>query len=364
MKFGRIANNALLAVLASALLGGCASVNYYAQAAQGQLSLMSGARPIDDWLGDDSTSAALKTRLVSARQIRAFAVSELGLPDNGSYKNYAAVPRPYVLWNVVAAPELSLKPIQWCFPVAGCVSYRGYYNKESAIAYAHQLRAQGKDVQVAGVPAYSTLGWFDDPLISTFIGYPDAELARLIFHELAHQVLYVKDDSRFNESFASAVEQAGVQRWLDGFGNQAMRERYLAYSGRKQQFLALLQNSRRALEGIYASPASLAEKRALKARTFLQLQADYLVLKESWGGFAGYDRFFAEPLSNAHLASLATYHDLVPGFRVMLEREPSFARFYAAARTLSRLDKDARHRQLKALAATSKSSLPIAASQQ
>lgn len=358
MKLSRTATTLLLAGAAATMLVSCSSLNYYAQAAQGQLTLLSDARPIEDWLADHNTAPKLKTRLATARQIRTFAVRELALPDNDSYKNYASLARPFVLWNVVATPELSLKPIQWCFPVAGCVSYRGYYSKDAAADYGQQLRAEGNDVQVGGVPAYSTLGWFNDPLISTFIYYPDAELARLLFHELSHQVVYVQGDSQFNESFASAVEEAGVERWLSGYGNQLMRDNYIAFSGRKKEFLKLLLNCRGELEKTYASKAGKAEKRAAKARLFEKLKVDYLVLKASWGGFAGYDRFFAEPLSNAHLASIATYNDFIPAFRALLAREKTFPRFYAAARALAELDKSERHRRLKRLAQAS----PVVAS--
>jgi predicted aminopeptidase len=349
MTVSRRAKHVLLATAAAAMLGSCSSLNYYAQAAQGQLTLLSDARPIEEWLADNNTAPKLKLRLETARQIRTFAVQELGLPDNKSYRNYASLARPFVLWNVVAAPELSLRPVQWCFPVAGCVSYRGYYSKEDAQAYAAELRKEGNDVQVGGVPAYSTLGWFSDPLISTFIYYPDAELARLLFHELSHQVVYVQGDSQFNESFASAVEEAGVERWLSGFGNDVMRENYVKFSARKQQFLKLLMDCRRALEETYASKESVAAKRAAKARHFSKLKEDYLALKTSWGGFTGYDRFFAEPLSNAHLASIATYNDFIPAFRALLAREKTFPRFYAAARALAQLDHDERHRRLKLL---------------
>ena len=340
-----------LAGAAASLLASCSGLNYYAQAARGQVSLLSDARPIEDWLADNGTDSKLRVRLATARQIRSFAVRELGLPDNGSYKNYTALSRPYVLWNIVATPELSLRPLQWCFPVAGCVNYRGYYSKEDAQAYAQELRAGGHDVQIGGVPAYSTLGWFNDPLISTFIHYPDAELARLIFHELSHQVIYVPGDSQFNESFASAVEEAGVERWLAGFGNDAMRQNYVKFAARKKDFLKLLLEYRHALEVNYASKVPAASRRATKARLFVRLKDDYLLLKASWGGFAGYDRFFAEPLSNAHLASIATYTDFVPAFRALLAREKTFAGFYDAARKLAALEKAERHRRLKALVA-------------
>jgi predicted aminopeptidase len=334
----------------AALLAGCAQVKYYFQAAQGQYSLWSDSRSIDDWLGDPDTEPKLRARLEKAVTIRKFAVRELGLPDNASYKNYAALNRPFVLWNVVATPELSLRPIQWCFPIAGCVAYRGYYNKEDALAYAQELRAEGDDVQVGGVPAYSTLGWFSDPLLSTFINYSDAELARMVFHELAHQVVYVPGDSRFNEAFASAVEEAGVDRWLDLYGNEAMRQAYGRYSVRRKDFLALLVKHRQMLVDLYAGKASTKRKREEKARIFAALHAEYAVLKANWGGYAGYDRFFAEPLTNAHLAAVATYNDLLPGFKALLAQEKTFPRFYAAVQRMSNLPSVERHERLADLA--------------
>jgi predicted aminopeptidase len=341
----------LLAGMAAGLLASCSTLDYYSQAAQGQLELLSDARPIDDWIADPGTSSRLRLRLETARQIRRFAVSEMALPDNNSYKKYASLKRKYVLWNVVATPELSLKPLVWCFPVAGCVNYRGYYSKEAAEAYAKELRAEGDDVEVGGVPAYSTLGWFSDPLISTFINYPDAELARMIFHELAHQIVYAQGDSQFNESFASAVEEVGVERWMDRFGNQAMRDGYARYKSRKHDFLALLLKYRKALEQNYALvDRSDSEKRAVKARLFQELKDEYQVLKGNWGGYAGYDRFFEQPLSNAHLASIATYEDFVPAFRAMLRRDGSFPRFYKSVKQLADMDRADRQRILKALA--------------
>jgi predicted aminopeptidase len=340
----------LAAGAAAAVIGGCAQLGYYAQAAQGQYSLWSEARSIDDWIGDPATDPKLKARLDKARRIRRFAVEQLSLPDNGSYKNYAALKRPYVLWNVVATPELSLKPLQWCFPIAGCVSYRGYYSKDDANAYADSLRAEHYDVQVGGVPAYSTLGWFDDPLLSTFINYNDAELARMIFHELAHQVVYVPGDTQFNEAFATSVEEAGVARWLEKYGDARMHESYVQYTGRRKDFLALLLKHRGALEATYAAQIPDRVKRQEKARIFTQLKDEYQLLKASWGGYAGYDRWFAEPLGNAHLASVAAYNDLLPGFRALLAQEKRFSGFYTAVRALARLDQEQRQRLLRQLA--------------
>ncbi|MBC7858961.1 MAG: aminopeptidase [Burkholderiaceae bacterium] len=346
---------------AAAVIGGCAQLGYYAQAAQGQYSLWSEARSIDDWMGDPATDPKLKARLEKARQIRRFAVRELGLPDNGSYKNYAALKRSYVLWNVVATPELSLKPLQWCFPIAGCVSYRGYYSKDDASAYAGSLRADHHDVQVGGVPAYSTLGWFDDPLLSTFINYNDAELARMIFHELAHQVVYVPGDTQFNEAFATSVEEAGVARWLEKYGDARMHEGYVKYTGRRKDFLALLLKHRGALEATYAAKIPDRVKRQEKARIFAELKDEYQVLKASWGGHAGYDRWFAEPLSNAHLASVAAYNDLLPGFRALLAQEQRFSGFYTAVQALARLDQEQRQRLLRQLAPPEPTPLPAPA---
>jgi predicted aminopeptidase len=331
------------------LVAGCAQLGYYMQAVQGQYSLLSDARPIDDWLADPGVGDKLKGRLIKVKEIRRFAERELQLPDNDSYKSYADLKRSFVLWNVVATPELSMKPTQWCFPIAGCVNYRGYYSKEEAQLFAAGLRHDGFDVQVAGVPAYSTLGWFSDPVLSTFIEYPDAELARLVFHELAHQVVYAPGDSTFNESFAVTVEEAGVERWMEKFGDDKMRQTYVEYEGRKDDFLALLLKYRSQLGLNYEQQISDADKRKHKAEIFQGMKDEYQTLKQKWGGYAGYDRWFAEPLTNAHLSSIATYHDLVPGFRALLAREKSFGKFYQAVTSLSVLDKTARDRQLTQL---------------
>jgi predicted aminopeptidase len=334
----------------TALVVGCSQLGYYVQAAHGQFSLLAEAKPIDDWLADPSVEDKLKGKLSTVKEIRRFAARELKLPDNDSYKTYADLKRPYVLWNVVATPELSLEPMQWCFPIAGCVNYRGYYSKEEAQAYAAELRHKRFDVQIGGVPAYSTLGFFSDPVLSTFIQYPEGELARLVFHELAHQVVYAQGDSKFNESFAVAVEEAGVERWMQKYGNEKMRKAYAEYEHRKQGFLALLLKCRKSLEENYESDASDPVKRKRKAEIFEALQSDYQALKASWGGYSGYDRWFAEPLSNAHLSAIATYQDFVPGFRALLAREKSFDKFYAAVRSLAALNKSERHEQLAQIA--------------
>ena len=332
-----------LAVLALPMMTGCAQLGYYTQAMQGHFTLLATAKPIDQWLADPGVPDDLKTRLKRAREIRAFAARELALPDNGSYTKYADLKRPFVMWNVVATPELSLKPERWCFPVAGCVDYRGYYNRDAAQAFADDLSRQSLDVRVTGVPAYSTLGWFNDPVLSSFITYPEAELARLIFHELAHQVAYAPGDSQFNESFATAVEEIGVSRWIEVHGDNQMRQQYRAYQQRKEEFLRLLSAYSRQLDDNYNGPASDEEKRAIKAAIFTDLQQQYHRIKhERWGGYAGYDRWFGERMTNAHFALISTYHDLVPAFRAMLEKEKQLPAFYQAVRKLAKMDKSAR----------------------
>ncbi|WP_343585334.1 aminopeptidase [Herbaspirillum sp.] len=345
----RAATLVALAALAAVVVStaGCTSLSYYAQAAHGQFSLLAQARPLDDWIADPNAKPDLKAKLQTVLEIRRFAVDQLGLPDNGSYKTYAQLDRPFVLWNVVAAPELSLKAHQWCFPIAGCVDYRGYYSQEAAQAYGAQLQRQGYDVQVVGVPAYSTLGWFDDPVISTFIQYPDGELARLIFHELAHQTVYARDDTPFNEGFAVAVEEIGVDRWLAARHDDKMIAAYRRFYRRKQDFLALLDKYRDKLEANYDSDAPDDIKRERKQQIFDALRAEYAQMKtQRWDGYAGYDRWFAMPLSNAHLALVGAYHDLVPAFKALFARSSGFPDFYAKVKQLAQMDKAARHAAL------------------
>lgn len=349
-----IASAALLTMLA-----GCSAWSdgpgYYWQSMAGHLAVMREARPIRELLAQPGIDPALRHKLEQVLEIRRFASADLALPANGSYTEYADLKRPFVVWNVFATPELSMKLEEWCFPVAGCVTYRGYYDRQDAERFAAKLRAEGLEAFVRGVPAYSTLGWFDDPVLNTFVRYPDGELARLVFHELAHQVLYVKGDSTFNESFATAVEQAGIERWLAAREaanrDPALRSEWQRFAERREQFLALLKRYRGALEAAYASPVSDDDKRASRREIFASLRRDYEALKQQWGGYAGYDRWFAQPLTNAHLASVATYTEQVPAFRALLAQEgDDLPAFYAAARRLGELPKADRERALAALA--------------
>lgn len=335
-------------VLVSGLCG-CTNIGYYYQAVEGQMQIWNRSRPIAQVIEDTHTPPQVRERLSLVLRVRDFASGELALPDNGSYRKYADLERPFVVWNVFAAAEFSVAPKEWCFPLAGCVGYRGYFSEARAEQFGQQLRRTGLDVFVTGIPAYSTLGWFDDPVLNTVMRYPDGELARLIFHELAHQVVYVPGDTVFNESFAVAVELEGVDRWLARDGDAAKRTAFDLYEQRKGAFIDLVMKYRGSLRTLYASAASGAEKRRKKTETFAAMKAEYLTLKSSWGGYAGYDRFFAQELNNAHLVPVATYSELVPGFRrVLAENGGDFRRFYAAVREIGKLPKEQRHAKLKA----------------
>lgn len=348
-----LATTVALAAATVCLTSGCSTVGYYAHSVGGHLDLLRAARPVPDWMADTEAPAALKERLALTQRIRDFAASELQLPDNASYRRYADLKRPAAVWNVVAAPELSLTLKTWCFPVVGCVGYRGYFDRARADAFAEDLR-QDKSLEVAvyGVPAYSTLGtlpgdFFADPLLNTFIQYPEGELARLIFHELAHQVVYASGDTEFNESFATAVERIGGTRWLQERASPQAREDYERFDGRRQDFRALTMQYRDRLDALFKGPLPEAEKRAEKARLMAQMRADHEALKAGrWGGFSGYDGWFARA-NNASFGVLAAYNELVPGFERLFEREGrDFGRFYAEVRRLAALPKDQRRAAL------------------
>ncbi|MBQ0937469.1 aminopeptidase [Ideonella paludis] len=348
---------ALLAATTLCLTSGCSSVGYLAQSATGHLALVGAAKPVPEWLADEQTPAALKQRLAQSQEMRAFAVSELKLPDNDSYRRYADLKRPAAVWNVVAAPELSLTLKTWCFPVVGCVSYRGYFDEAAAQAEAAALRAQGWEASVYPVPAYSTLGMSDwlggDPLLNTFIQWPEAELARMIFHELSHQVVFIKGDTTFNESYATAVERLGGERWLQQHGSADALARHRALDERRADMRALTAKTRARLQALYSGPDSDAIKRERKAAVMTEMRAEFEQLKrERWGGFAGYDAFFARA-NNATLGMQAAYLQWVPAFEALFAKEGrDFARFHAAVARLGALTPAEREAALKALSPT------------
>jgi predicted aminopeptidase len=337
----------LLLVLLCALLPGCGSL-YVMQAANGELQVLRARVPIDTLLADPATPPDLRTRLEQVRAARAFASSALALPDNRSYRTYADIGRRYVVWNVVATPEFSVTPLHWCFPVAGCVAYRGYFHEKKATAFANELAVRGNDVAIDGVPAYSTLGRFADPVLSSMLPYGDDELAATIFHELAHQLIYVPDDSAFNEAFATTVEEVGLERWLEHQGQAARIAEFRADQQHEQAFVELFTRTRAELVALYATKLPQEQMRARKATVMHRLGTEILALEQrEHAEYPLYNEWVAQGLNNARVASVATYFDCVPGFRRLLQQQDGdLPRFYAAVRGLAKLSRTARHAQV------------------
>ena len=353
-----------------ALLSGCADLRYYWQSVRGHTELMDAAAPLQDWLARPDVPAPLRARLQLAQRARAFAVTELALPDNASYQRYADLGRPAAVWNVVAAPPDALTPHQWCFVVVGCISYRGYFAKSDAQAEAAQLAAQGLEVYVYGVPAYSTLGYLNwmggDPLLSTFITWPEGEFVRLLFHELAHQVVYAKNDTAFNESFATAVERLGSARWLATQSTPAAQQAFVTGQARRQAFRALTQATRQQLDKLYASnqaePLAKPALAAMKNGAMQDFRARYAQLRQQWQAqrqepmaaeqLAAYDRWVAEA-NNASFAAQAAYDEWVPAFEALFTRQGGdWRRFYDAVQALADLPPPLREERLRALQGT------------
>ncbi len=339
----RAAVHALIIGTAALLLGGCAVLGYYKQSIGGHLDLMQRAESIDQLVASESIAPELRARLQTLQAIRHFAISELELPDNGSYLKYADLDRAFTVWNVFAAPEFSLDPVKTCFPVVGCLSYRGYFSEAAAHRAAQKLVDRGHDVYVGGVAAYSTLGWFADPVVSPMLRWSDTRLAQLVFHELAHQRVYVDDDSDFNEAFATAVSEIGVERWLASSGNpQAMAE-WQAHRVRQQDFLILVSKTAGRLRRLYRIQADAGAKRAAKAEILHDMRNEYHQLREGkWAGYDGYDHWFAT-VNNARMAAVATYHDRVPAFvRLYESLGADLSAFYAACDNAAALSKTER----------------------
>ncbi|HTN94213.1 MAG TPA: aminopeptidase [Gallionella sp.] len=335
------------------LVAGCTSIAYYAQAVEGQMKLMAGTRPISEVVGDAATDPKLRQQLERVTAIREFASSELALPDNGSYRSYADLGRPYAIWNVFAAPEFSVEPQQWCMLFAGCVNYRGYYGQKNAELYAGKLKQEGMDTYVSGVLAYSTLGHFNDPVLNTFLRFGDEEIARIIFHELAHQLIYADGDSAFNESFATTVENEGIRRWLAQSASPERLRDFETQQDHRAHFEQLVADTRDKLRAIYASSLAPDAKRRAKTEVFAEMKQSYTELKAGWGGHGDYDRWFSQPLNNAMLASVTLYTQWVPAFQILLELEGGILpRFYQRVAALARLPKAQRSAALDKLRAS------------
>ena len=341
----------LLAVSIAGLLVSCETVNYYSQAARGQLAILAGREDILDLLDEPGLDPLLRDKFTAVLYIRDFAQAELHLPVANNYLTYVDVAREHVVWNVFAAPEFSVDPVRWCYPIAGCVSYRGYFSESAALRYAERLAAQDYDVYTGGVDAYSTLGWFDDSLLSTVSDRPDYQLAALIFHELAHQIVYLPGDTTFNESFATAVERAGLRRWLINAERADILAQAEIERGRQQQFVALVSRSRDELDTLYQQDESEDNKRMLKAQILQQLRADYATLQLEWGGYNGYDNWFANSLNNAQLSTVSSYNDLVPFFNSLLEAAGgNFPQFYQEVRHIADMDAESREEYMAGFA--------------
>jgi predicted aminopeptidase len=346
-----IALRALGACAALALLSACGTL-YIAQAARGQWQVLRERRPIATVMADARTPASLRERLAAVRDARDFASRELALPDNKSYRSYADLGRPYVVWNVVAAPEFSIEPMHWCFPIAGCVAYRGYFSERKADSFADGLRKRDFDVVVQGVPAYSTLGRFADPVLNTMLIYGDDELAAIVFHELAHQLIYVEGDSEFNEAFAVTVEDAGLARWLKSTGRKEELSEFREEHAREVAFNSLFARRRAELARLYRSKLPPAVMRENKRLQFAELADEMRDLARREGVHSGYEEWIASGLNNAYLASVATYFDCVAGFeRLLAHDDDDLPRFYAAVRVLARAPRAERRRELCATSA-------------
>ncbi|HEX8588650.1 aminopeptidase [Pseudomonas sp.] len=342
-----------LPVVVTLLLGGCSSLTYYSQLASGQLSLLRAREPVADVIADPQRDPKLRVHLLKSQQARAFATEHLHLPDNRSYRLYADIHRPYVVWNVFATGEFSLDPVTHCFPIAGCVAYRGYYSQGAARGDAALRKLEGKDVYVSGVEAYSTLGWFDDPIISSMMNWGDERLATLIFHELAHQRFYVKDHSEFNESYASFVEQEGTRQWRAARGLPAEAES--SETRRRDQLTRLALDTRDRLKALYAQPLSPQVMRERKAAEFKRLRSEYRQLRDSqWGGDKRFDSWVYAPMNNARLLPIGLYDQWVPAFEALFRQvNGDWPAFYSAVEKLGGLPKDERKAALERLAKSS-----------
>ena len=330
----------LIAFMAlSSLLISCETVGYYSQAARGQLQILSTRKPILTLLSDENVVEELKDKLRLAVSLKEFAAEELMLPTSDNFDSYVDLNRDHVIWNVFAAPEFSLNPVNWCYPIAGCVSYRGYFSEENALRFAASLEQEGFDVYTGGVDAYSTLGWFNDPLLSTVMNRADYQLAGLVFHELAHQVVYLKGDTTFNESFATTVEREGVKRWLQSINQVELQDRAQQDQARQADFLKLVLAYQEQFGGLYGGLLPDSEKREAKSELQYSMRADYERLKMDWGGYSGYDNWIYNSLNNAQLSTVSSYNSLVPFFDNELARlNGNLAEFYQRVKELALMD--------------------------
>lgn len=331
------------------LIQGCSSAAYYKQAIGGQYEILSRRIEITDLINNEDTSVDLKKKLELVLQIRAFSKKEMAMNVGENYSQYSDTQRDYVVWNVSASPSLSLTPYQWCYPIVGCQSYRGYFHQKMAIEEASNLQQQGYDTWVGGVSAYSTLGWFEDPVLNTFIFRSDADLAALLIHELSHQILYIKDDTAFNESFATAVEIEGLKRWLKKVKQEELLIDYQQKREEKAFFIETVSATTEKLKALYESELSDDDKTIKKEQIISTLRNSYkkAITDKSLRGY--YTQWFNK-INNAKLASISNYYTYVPAFSVMIaDANGDMTTFYQQAKALSEMDKKTRTKTLEAL---------------
>ena len=334
-------------VTISLMLQACSSVAYYWEKVQGHTEILEKQRPVQEVIDSPDTKAQIRERLKNVQQARNFASDKLLLPENDSYRYYADIGRDYVVWTVVATPPYSMKPKQWCFLIVGCLSYRGYFSKQSAEEFAAELKKKNMDVYVAGTKAYSTLGWFDDPLLNTMLYKSEAYRVGIIFHELAHQKMYVEDDTAFNEAFASAVEKQGVKEWFVQQKNANKFEKYILSKKRDDQFKKLLLDTRKNLEKLYTKKISIDLMQVEKKSLFKQLRENYNKFKIRWHGYTGFDKWMSNNLNNSHLALVATYNNLIPAFDGLFKASgDNFKVFYEKVNELKDMEYTKRHKKL------------------
>jgi len=341
-----------LIIGASLFIQGCTSLGYYWEKVQGQAEILNKQQPIQAVIENPKTTASVKAKLINVQQARKFASDVLLLPDNNSYRNYADIGRDYVVWTVVATSPYSIKPKEWCFLIVGCLSYRGCFSKQSAEDFAAKLKKQGMDVYVSGIKAYSTLGWFDAPLLNTMLYKSEAYRVGIIFHELAHQKIYVENDTAFNEAFATSVELEGIKAWFKHEEKQQKFKKYLIRKKRDKIFKHLLKNSRTKLKNLYAENKTPQQLQVEKKSIFTQLQVDYTKFKNNWHGYTGYDEWMSQGLNNAHLALVATYNDWLHAFSHLFENaNRNYQLYFKKIKQLTELDKNQREKQLEELMA-------------
>ncbi len=351
MRKRKLLSTVVLGLTLLLVLSGCGTLKFYTQAVRGQLQIFRSERPIKEVIADTNTTARLRSKLELILKAREFAQQELALPADGNYLLYADIHREHVVWNVHAAPELSLTPKSWWYPFAGRATYRGYFSEKNAEQFAHKLEKQNLDVYYEGIDAYSTLGWFKEPILNTFVYEPDADLAETIFHELAHQRVYVGGDTAFNEAFAVSVEREGIRRWLGATNEQAW-EKFKGRKERREEFVQLILETRKKLKAVYEDlNLPTDSKRERKKEIIQELRTNYARMKqERWGGYKGYDEWFAGPLNNAQLNTVSTYYHLVPAFEKLLHQQNGdLPKFYDAVKALAKLSKEDRHEKLEAM---------------